>query len=963
MKFIDRLFGLGAPKNLMSEKTPIADSDVVRWSGIGKIPFTNKQWNSFITSSDEQKAALENRESFIDLIQPKTILDKEVLLRDGLSVGAAFELIPVESDGRTAEFMENLHHKIMSVLSDSIPKDNLSPWVVQITMQDDANVNDFSSKFDVYGDPKAGNQEFRKEWVRVLKEHMQDVSDPNGVFIDQMVSGSSWYVRYRKVRLYLWRKDPKVKNDHAPVLQSVVDSMLSRFKAAGIRVKRLSDDQLYHWFSHFLVPTGSELFGKDFNDYLNDHGYMEKPDRLSLSVIGESTSDLAEASLHGTRPFSDEKGNWYFTGKTKRFISVQEVSQLPQIGHISAELLNGDKRSALWDAMPIGSIWSQVIVFVTNDEIELEIAKFQKAVLGKDEKTAYMRERISDARRKIAEGDSIVKSLMGVYVTADDTKDMKYKSRLVTTLLDSAGLKTVPVEYDIIAQDTFIRALPFNYSYNHDKKPATQRARKYFVSQLAKLVPFYGRSKGTGNPGFLFFNRGGEPFAFDPIKDRVKNAFALILGPTGSGKSALLNYLIAQYVAFYNAQFFIIEKGKSFYLLGQYLQKFGVKVNQIVVTPSSPISLNPFNNACFLNEVKDSAFTHAGQLSEEELIKLEMSHDLFESEESSEDDIDESQDDSQRDELGEMVLAAITMITGGETKELDMIRRHERFDVMTAIVIAGRKTLDRGYTLTEDVANALESMSLDTESYSESRRARMREFSDNLKMFCTGVRGKFFNQKGESWPESDVTIFDIGMMINEEYNDMLGVSMVSMLNKVISIAEATQYDNRPIIALADEGHITTTNPLIAPIVTNMTKMARKLGLWFWLATQNLSDFKDTSRKMLSNMEWWVTMSTTQDEVEQISRFKQLNKDQISMLLAARKEPGKYTEGVVLSDNLLSLFRNVPPALVMALAQTEGSEKAERKKLMDQYGISELEAAYRIADQMRISRKETKDHAA
>jgi len=183
--------------------------------------------------------------------------------------------------------------------------------------------------------------------------------------------------------------------------------------------------------------------------------------------------------------------------------------------------------------------------------------------------------------------------------------------------------------------------------------------------------------------------------------------------------------------------------------------------------------------------------------------------------------------------------------------------------------------------------------------------------------------------------------------------------MVSMLNKVISIAEANQYSNRPIITLADEGHITTTNPLIAPIVTNMTKMARKLGLWFWLATQNLSDFKETSRKMLSNMEWWITMSTTQDEVDQIKRFKLLNEDQISMLLAARKEPGKYTEGVVLSDNLLSLFRNVPPALVMALAQTEGSEKAVRRELMEKYDCTELEAAYKVAEEMTAGRKGNK----
>ena len=956
MKWLDRIVGTGESPDLLVEEAPKKDPDVnpdatfVRWDGLGKIPFTNKKWNELIATTPEQHSELASRESFVDLMQAKTLIDDEVLFRDGKTVGAVFEVVPVEADGRTDAFMNSLHHKIMSVLRDSIPRDLDSPWIVQITMQDDADVQSFAKTIEAYGDPKAGNQAFRKEWVRIMTEHLEDVSDPAGVFVDEMVSGANWFVRYRKVRIYLWRKAPNIKNDHAPVLQSIVDQMLSRFRSAGIKLIRQDNEELYRWFSHFLVPTGSELFGRDFDQYLKENPFSTKPDFDDLKAFGEGSTDVIESALHGTRPASDDEGNWYFTGKLKRFITIQELSQVPEIGHVSAELQNGDKRIALWDGMPIGSVFSQTIIFTADDEIDAELTKFEGAVLGNDEKVEFTREQIAKTRRRIAEGDVIVKSLMGVYVSADTPKEMKYKSRMVTTALDSAGLKTIPIEHDLIAQDTFIRALPFNYNYIHDKKPEVKRARKIFISQLAKVVPFYGRSRGTGHPGFVFLNRGGEPFSFDPLKDRVKNAFALILGPTGSGKSALLNYIIAQYVAFYNVRFFIVEKGKSFYLLGEFLKKHGVTVNQIVVTPDSSVSLNPFSTACDLKEVK----TDLMAMTEKEKIKFEKEHDLILKAETEEDVKEE--DLSQRDELGEMTVAAITMITGGEEKELDLLRRHERFDIMMAIIRAGKSTQKKGYTLTEDIANAMEQMSRDDSAYSDVRRARLKEFADNLRLFCTGVRGKFFNRKGEPWPEADVTIFDVGMMVNDEYSDMLGVSMVSMLNKVISIAEANQYSNRPIITLADEGHITTTNPLIAPIVTNMTKMARKLGLWFWLATQNLSDFKETSRKMLSNMEWWITMSTTQDEVDQIKRFKQLNEDQISMLLAARKEPGKYTEGVVMSDNLLSLFRNVPPALVMALAQTEGSEKAIRKELMDKHDITELEAVYIVAEEMTAGRK-------
>ncbi|MBW8827863.1 MAG: type VI secretion protein, partial [Burkholderiales bacterium] len=67
--------------------------------------------------------------------------------------------------------------------------------------------------------------------------------------------------------------------------------------------------------------------------------------------------------------------------------------------------------------------------------------------------------------------------------------------------------------------------------------------------------------------------------------------------------------------------------------------------------------------------------------------------------------------------------------------------------------------------------------------------------------------------------------------------------------------------------------------------------------------------------------------------------------------SARKEPGKYTEGVVISANSQVLFRNVPPPMSIALGMTEGHEKATRRRLMEAHGCSELEAVRMVARQM------------
>jgi hypothetical protein len=59
----------------------------------------------------------------------------------------------------------------------------------------------------------------------------------------------------------------------------------------------------------------------------------------------------------------------------------------------------------------------------------------------------------------------------------------------------------------------------------------------------------------------------------------------------------------------------------------------------------------------------------------------------------------------------------------------------------------------------------------------------------------------------------------------------------------------------------------------------------------------------------------------------------------------------------MSKKLLSLFRNVPPALALAVAQTEQSEKQNRHQIMEEMGLKEeLDAAIEIAKQIESRRR-------
>ncbi|EHE5102689.1 conjugative transfer ATPase, partial [Salmonella enterica] len=319
--------------------------------------------------------------------------------------------------------------------------------------------------------------------------------------------------------------------------------------------------------------------------------------------------------------------------------------------------------------------------------------------------------------------------------------------------------------------------------------------------------------------------------------------------------------------------------------------------------------------------------------------------------------------DEERDILGEMEIAARMMITGGEKKEEERLTRADRGLIREAILMAAEKTYQDGHQmLAEDLQAALWNISRDNSlgtngepMRNQSRRDRAAEMAEAMAMFTQGFEGELFNRPGTPWPEADVTLIDLGHLAREGYSAQMALAMVSLINTINNIAERDQGTDRDIVAVFDEAHISTTNPLLSPYMTKVVKMWRKLGAWLWMATQNLEDFPDIAQKMLNMAEWWLCLVMPPDEVEQIARFKTLSEEQKAILRSASKLSRCYTEGVVLSKKVEALFRVVPPSLYLALGMTEKEEKAERQRLMREYQCSELDAAIRVARKMDEAR--------
>ncbi len=89
--------------------------------------------------------------------------------------------------------------------------------------------------------------------------------------------------------------------------------------------------------------------------------------------------------------------------------------------------------------------------------------------------------------------------------------------------------------------------------------------------------------------------------------------------------------------------------------------------------------------------------------------------------------------------------------------------------------------------------------------------------------------------------------------------------------------------------------------------------------------------------------------------EKIARFRELNPSQKALMLSAG-EGGRQVHGrgdPVQVDGTAVPRRPAQP--VLALAMTEPEEKAERYQLMQQFGISELDAAFKVAEKIDRAR--------
>ncbi|MBC7501850.1 MAG: conjugative transfer ATPase [Herminiimonas sp.] len=924
--------------------------------------------------------AMTTRERQQQAARPKSFTDqlpwmeydaatKTFVLEDGRSRGILFELIATPTEARNDAFLENRRHEIQAAIS-SLPEADDAEWIVQIFVNDDANIESLGEQQfkDYILDANKTNPEraqailnspYTKAYMAEMLAHLKAVSNPNGFFDDEEVSGNAWRGLLRRVRCVLYRRYPPNYDFSQNILDPVEqltqagEGFTAALREAGVQSRVGSGRDFYEWMLPFFNPKPD--FADSIADLLRKCPYPGDDDQ---GVFGR---DFADQLLLSMPNIDCKEGVLEFDGLPTRALTLQSLTRAPQIGHFTAERRHDDKLYARFDRMPPGTMLSVTVVIRAQDRVKNFVQAIANASRATTAEARYTADETSRCLHRIAQNDKLFPTFVTLYIRGENRPDLRRKTAAVNAQLQASGFKFIEPRHDLIGVDAFMRGLPMNFDSRFDALDM-KRSRFVFASHIASFLPLYGRARGTGNPGFWFWNRGGEPLLFDPLNrhDRKKNAHLLMLGPTGAGKSATGCNLAMQVAAIYRPRFVIVELGGSFDLLGDYFKENGLSVHRLTLSVGANVSLPPFASA---HSLLDDVIVVSALSSTEKIFdgtKVLINDPVEEVIDAPRDhlqDVPDDDVDDKRDILGEMVITARLMITGGEEAESAKMSRADRYLIARAILDAAKlsKAAGKAHPLSEDVAHALMSMK-DDPTLGPDRKVRAEEMGQAMLVFCDqGLRGRLFNREGQAWPDADVTIVNLGTLGQEGYDDALAVAYIGLMNHTQALAERTQYDSRPNIFITDEGHIVTTNPLLLPYAVKITKMWRKLGTWFWLFTQDMKDFPDSASRILNMCEWWLLLTMAKDEISHVARFRELTAEQRGLMESAKKSPPRYTEGVVLSSSMQALFRNVPPALPIALAMTEKHEKAERRQIMRELNVTELGAAKVVASRLTLRR--------
>ncbi len=578
-----------------------------------------------------------------------------------------------------------------------------------------------------------------------------------------------------------------------------------------------------------------------FNNRINKNLAYDDTRPISSQII------LAETPIEFFWNYA-KIGDFYFKCLTPK--------QMPkEVGPLTMNVLTGDIWGVQSDGnqVPTPFILSVNVIY-QNLKVKLHskcnFVLQQKAVGSFAPSLVRKQSEYLWATAEIERGTTFVRVMPIVWVYAPNLDKVRDAAARVKRMWESEGF--VMQEESAILKILFIAALPFGLYTSQGIIDTIDRDFICHDKAAAFVLPIQADCSVQCEPHVLFFGRKGQLISLDLFDQRSNNMNAFVAAESGSGKSFFVNHLVFNYYAS-GAIIRIVDIGGSYRKL---VQMLGGKF--ISFSEDSKIIINPFGN----------------------VLKIE-------------------------DDLG--VLSAIVAqmaysATGGFPDELEMTL------IKSACLWAWKKkgkeaTIDDVYEYLNSFPNLIDSdteaefQGFSSESLMEFVK-KAKNLAFNLQDFTSrGIYGRWFcGPTTLDISKDDLVVLELEELKHKQ--ELFRVITLQVLNYVTQDLYLSDRSRRRMIIFDEAWQFFKETNLLAQVIEEGYRRARKYGGSFVTITQSLLDFKSFGRVgevIMGNSAWKFLLQSSDYERAHHEKIIDVGEFELKILKSVRNVRPKYSE--------------------------------------------------------------------
>ncbi len=565
-------------------------------------------------------------------------------------------------------------------------------------------------------------------------------------------------------------------------------------------------------------------------------------------------------------PSANAKG-FFFEEQHMCLMSLKEMPIETHIGMFCKEFYEGGSFNLLDQAVELMMV---VNLTVPSSQKSLDQLKFQKDFtfmhkenwLGDQSiESVAKKNEIDDVIKEMYQGNQrIVQARFHWIVRGFQAQDVEAQSDQIINGLNR--LQCEGMKEDLIGASLFLTCLPLNFDPYYEN--FVRRSRRLLSNNAADMLPVFGAYQGTRTLAQMYFNRRGQAVNFDMFDSNI-NPHGVVVGASGAGKSFFINDFILQSDRL-GSHFFILDKGDSYKKLCQIL-----KGQYVAFDLNNPVTFNPFAHP------------------------------------------------PTPENLSFLLSLLSQMASGGD--ERYRLTREEEGLLHQAIMVAYRQKDERQEVFLSDVTSILNDNEFNSSCGINSLMGptlalRLTPFTKK------GPYGGFFDGPNQFQMNSRFIAFELANL--SSYPDLQVAVLLNLMFFMTNFVAHQEMRSKRKYLLIDEAWSLLKVKNTADFITNAFKTFRKYRCSTIAITQEIADLTrvESGIAIIANASNKIFLKQEPAVIDLLKSSLSLDDQKIKLLKTLETVKGKFSEGLVITENSCGVVRLVPDPFLYWVANSE-----------------------------------------